>query len=64
MNEIKEFDVVLLNVDLPEYNLVKDQIGTVVAVFSKGTAFEVVFSDDQGKVIESLGLHLEQIRKK
>lgn len=64
MNSIELLDVVLLNVDLPEYNLYKGQQGTVVAVFSNGVAFEVEFSDNNGKVIESLGLRLEQISKK
>jgi hypothetical protein len=46
---IKLLDVVALTVDLPEYNLWRGQIGTVVEVLRNGTAFEVEFSDRSGR---------------
>jgi hypothetical protein len=49
-------DVVALTVDLPEYNLTKGQVGTVVEILASGTAFEVEFSDRQGRTYESVGL--------
>ena len=60
-NAIKLLDVVALTVDLPEYNLWRGQVGTVVEILAKGTAFEVEFSDREGRTYESLGLRPEQI---
>lgn len=60
-NEIKLLDVVALTVDLPEQNLWRGQVGTVVEILANGKAFEVEFSDKQGQTYESLGLNSEQI---
>jgi hypothetical protein len=60
-NTIKLLDVVALTVDLPEYNLWCGQVGTVVELLADGNAFEVEFSDRDGRTFESIGLHLEQI---
>jgi len=58
---IKLLDVVALTVDLPEYNLWRGQVGTVVEIFAGGTAFEVEFSDRNGRTYETLGLRPDQI---
>lgn len=58
---IKLLDVVALTMDLPEYNLWRGQVGTVVEILAGGTAFEVEFSDRDGRTYESLGLRPEQI---
>ena len=60
-NTIKLLDVVALTVDLPEYNLWRGQVGTVVEILADGRAFEVEFSDREGHTYESLGLRPEQI---
>jgi hypothetical protein len=60
-NTAKLLDVVALTVDLPEYNLWRGQVGTVVELLADGTAFEVEFSDRDGRTFESIGLHPEQI---
>jgi hypothetical protein len=60
-NTIKLLDVVALTVDLPEYNLWRGQVGTVVEILAGGAAFEVEFSDRNGRTYESLGLRPEQI---
>ena len=52
---IKLLDVVALTVDLPTYNLWRGQVGTVVEILAGGTAFEVEFSDREGRTYESLG---------
>ena len=57
----KLLDVVALTVDLPQYNLWRGQVGTVVEILANGTAFEVEFSDRHGRTYESLGLRPEQI---
>ncbi len=58
---IKLLDVVALTVDLPDYNLWRGQVGTVVETLVNGTAFEVEFSDRNGRTFESIGLYPEQI---
>lgn len=65
---VKLLDVVALIVDLPDYNLWRGQVGTVVEILANGAAFEVEFSDAcgglrlrNGRTYESLGLHTSQI---
>ncbi|PSB46518.1 DUF4926 domain-containing protein [Cyanosarcina cf. burmensis CCALA 770] len=60
-NTVKLLDIVALTVDLPECNLWRGQVGTVVELLADGAAFEVEFSDRNGRTYESLGLHPEQI---
>ncbi len=52
---VKLLDVVALTNDLPEYNLWRGQVGTVVEVLRRGEAFEVEFADRQGHTYGSLG---------
>ncbi len=66
--EVQLLDVVALTVDLPEYNLWRGQVGTVVEILADGAAFEVEFSDAcgglrlrNGRTYESIGLRLNQI---
>lgn len=54
-------NVVALTVDLPEVNLRRGQVGTVVDVLSGGRAFEVEFCDRDGRSCTSLGLLPDQI---
>ncbi|NDJ21521.1 DUF4926 domain-containing protein [Nostoc sp. B(2019)] len=60
-NTVKLLDVVALTVNLPEYNLYCGQVGTVVELLAGGAAFEVEFSDRNGRTYESVGLRPEQI---
>lgn len=60
-NTFKLLDVVALTVDLPEYNLWRGQVGTIVEILAGGAAFEVEFSDRDGRTYESIGLRPEQI---
>jgi hypothetical protein len=60
-SSIKLLDIVALTVDLPEYNLWRGQVGTVVEILANGKAFEVEFSDRNGRTFESIGLRSEQI---
>lgn len=59
-NNIKLLDVVALTVDIPEENLWRGQVGTIVEILADGAAFEVEFSDKEGRTYESLGLRPEQ----
>jgi len=54
-------DVVALTVDLPEHDLWRGQVGTVVEILARGEAFEVEFSDSQGRTYASLGLRPDQV---
>jgi hypothetical protein len=58
---INLLDVVALTVNLPEYNLSQGQVGTVVEILASGEAFEVEFSDKQGRTYESVGLRPNQL---
>ena len=58
---VKLLDVVALTVDLPQYDLWRGQVGTVVETLARGTAFEVEFSDRDGRTFESVGLRPDQI---
>ena len=58
---IKLLDVVALTGDLPEYNLRRGQVGTVVEILADGNAFEVEFSARDGRTYESVGLSPDQI---
>ena len=52
--EIKLLDVVALTQDVPEHNLKRGEIGTVVEILSNGEAYEVEFSDANGQCISVL----------
>jgi Domain of unknown function (DUF4926) len=60
-NTIELLDVVALTVDLPAYDLWRGQVGTVVEELANGAAFEVEFSDRDGRTYESVGLRMEQL---
>jgi hypothetical protein len=59
--EIKLLDVVALTEDLPQQKLFRGQVGTVVEILAAGKAFEVEFSDREGRTFKSLGLKPNQI---
>ena len=69
ISTVKLLDVVALTVDLPEYNLWRGQVGTIVEELASGAAFEVEFSDllaaalryRNGRTYESIGLRPDQI---
>lgn len=60
-NEIKLLDVVALTVDMTEHNLSRGQVGTVVELLKDGAAYEVEFSDRNGRTYKSLGLRPDQL---
>lgn len=57
---IKLLNVVVLSDDLPEYNLERGQVGTVVEILADGEAFEVEFVAPDGRTLESVGLRPDQ----
>ena len=60
-NQFNLLDVVALTVDLPEYNLLRGQVATIVELLVDCAAFEVEFSDINGQTYGSVGLRPEQI---
>ncbi len=58
-SSIKLLDVIALTIDLPEHNLQRGQVGTVVERLGEGKAFEVEFSDANGQTFESVSLDPE-----
>ena len=58
---IKLLDSVTLARDLPEYNLSRGQVGTVVEILADGKAFEIEFSAPDGRTRESVALRSDQI---
>ena len=57
---IRLLDVVALTVDLPEASLWRGQVGTVVDILAGGTAYEIEFSDREGRTYASRGLRPDQ----
>ena len=60
-NDIKLLDVVALTVDIPAENLKRGQVGTVVEILADGKALDVEFSDNQGRVYNSLAIPPDQL---
>jgi hypothetical protein len=60
-DEIKLLDVVALTAEVPEHKLSRGQVGTVVEVLKNGAAYEVEFSDRNGRTYQSLGLRPDQL---
>jgi hypothetical protein len=58
---IQPLEIIALTVDVPELNLRRGQVGTVVDILSGGKALEVEFADRNGKTYASLGLRPEQV---
>ena len=58
---MKLLDIVALTEDLPEQNLWRGQVGTVMEILAGGEAYEVEFCDRDGHPYTSLGLRPEQL---
>ena len=60
--KIKLLDVVALTQDVPEHNLKRGEVGTIVEILSNGETFEVEFSDDNGQMYKCLSLLASQLK--
>ena len=56
------YELVELAVDLPDENLSRGMIGTIVEIYDSPPGFEVEFADSDGRSIALLGLGPDQIR--
>lgn len=59
-DQIKPLDVVALTDDLPERELWRGQVGTIVEKLAPDV-FEVEFSDNEGRTFASLALRTQQL---
>ena len=57
---IHVLDVVALTADLPDKGLLRGQVGTVIETLASD-AFEVEFSDDQGRSYAQLALKSDKL---
>ncbi len=62
MADFDLLSVVAILEDLPDRNLRRGQVGTIVEVLAPGV-FEVDFSDDSGRTYASLALRGEQLMR-
>ncbi len=60
IHSIQLLDVVTLTEYLPERNLYRGQVGTVVEILAPDV-FEVEFSDDKGQTYAILALRVDQL---
>jgi hypothetical protein len=58
--DIQLLDVVALTVDVPEHNLQRGQVGTVVELLTP-ERYDVEFCDDQGRTYALMALTAEQL---
>ncbi len=58
--QLRLLDVVALIDDLPQQNLQRGQVGTIVEVHAPGV-YEVEFSDDAGRTYAMVALRAEQL---
>ena len=61
-NKIKLLDVVALTEDIPEHDLKRGEVGTIVEILSDGKAYEVEFNDDNGQMSKWTSLPASQLR--
>ena len=59
---IKELDRIILNIDLPEHDLKKGDLGTVVLVHGESKGFEVEFVSLSGETVAVVSLFTYQVR--
>ena len=60
--KIKLLDVVALTQDVPDHNLKRGEVGTVVEILSNGEAYEVEFSDNNGQMYKCLSFPASQLK--
>ncbi|MCF2445291.1 DUF4926 domain-containing protein [Dyadobacter sp. CY345] len=63
MENIKEFDKIILNIALPQSGLERGDIGNVVMIYNNGRGYEVEFITFDGQTVAVETLLASQIRK-
>ena len=60
---INEHDLVVLGVAVPDEGLVAGDVGTVVHIYRDGQAFEVEFTQLEGKTAAVITIEASQVRQ-
>ncbi len=60
---IKELDRIILTRDLPEYNLKKGDIGSIVMIHNNSEGYEVEFNTLDGDTLTVATLNFEDVRE-
>ena len=60
--KIKLLDVVALTEDIPEHNLKRGEVGTVVEILADGEVYEVEFSDGNGQMYKCTSFLVSQLQ--
>lgn len=61
--KIKLLDIVALTQDVPEHNLKRGEVGTVVEILANGEAYEIEFSDGNGQMYKCLSFSVSQLTR-
>jgi len=60
---LNEFETVVINRDIPEYGLIKGDIGAIVHIYNNGSAIEVEFVSGEGITVGVITLSKDDIRQ-
>ncbi len=60
--KVNELDDVVLTTDLPEHNLKRGDVGTVVLIHDDGMGYEVEFITLGGETLAVVALEADQVR--
>jgi hypothetical protein len=58
--ELKQYDVVALLEDVPAEKLIRGHVGTIIEIYAPD-AFEVEFSDNEGRTYAMCALRADQL---
>jgi hypothetical protein len=59
---LNELETVVINKDIPEYNLIRGDIGVIVHIYENGLAVEVVNVTGEGSTVGVITLSKEDLR--
>ena len=59
---IREMDLVVLTIDLPQHKLRRGDVGTVVLVHESGAGYEVEFATFSGETVSVVTLPASSVR--
>ncbi len=60
---LNELETVVINKDIPEYNLIRGDIGVIVHIYENGSTAEVEFVSGEGNTVGVITLPKEDLRQ-
>ena len=60
---LNELETVVINKDIPEYGLIRGDIGVIVHIYENGSAVEVEFVSGEGRTVGVVILPKDDIRQ-